>query len=332
MILGSFKNHSGNTRIAVKIDEQLVDLTAAFEKYLVEESGVSRQFAVEAANTRMPPSMLDLIRREEEGQADLDTVYSYIGSIMNKGVALFSPSADKLNYGLQEVKLLTPIPQIYRIFNIGVNCEAFVKMMGAEPPEAGYACMFKKPPRSVIGPEDEIQYPITGEDIESEVELGVIMGRKGKRISQANALDYVFGYTISHDLVVMDVLSKAHMGPGTEGLPAAYYITLSKSPDTFEPVGPYIVTKDEIPDPQNVNMELRVNGEVKLKANTKDMRVGVRRLIEFLSADMSFYPGDLISSGGMGTDEYSPHAFVQPGDVVEAELEHIGVLRNYVVA
>ena len=332
MKLGSFKNHSGNIRIGVKIDEQIADLTAAFEKYLVEEGSVDRQFAVEASNVRMPTSMLDLLRREEEGWADLNTVYSYICNIMKKGEVLFSPSGDKINYGLREVKLLTPIPQMYRIFNIGINCEAFVKMSGVTPPEEGYTCMFKKTPRCIMGPEDQIKYPVSGEDIESEAELGVIIGKKGTHISQADALDYVFGYVVSHDLVVMDVISKAHLGPGSEGLPAFYYVTLAKSPDTFQPIGPFIATKDEIPDCQNVDVELRVNGEPKIRGNTSDMRAPVRRLIEFLSADMTFYPGDLISSGGMGSEEYAPHAFVAPGDVVEAEIKNIGVLRNYVVA
>ena len=332
MKLGSFKNHSGDIRIGAKVDEQIADLTAAFEKYLVEEGGVNREFAEEASNTRMPTSMLDLLHREEEGWADLNTVYSYICNTMKKGEVLFSPSGGKINYGLKEVRLLTPIPQMYRIFNIGVNCEAFVKMSGAAPPEEGYTCMFKKTPRCIIGPEDEIKYPVSGEDIESETELGVIIGKKGRHISQADALDYVFGYVVSHDLVVMDVLSKAHLGPGREVLPGAYYITLSKCPDTFQPVGPFIATKDEIPDCQNVDVELRVNGEPKIRGNTRDMRAPVRRLIEFLSADMTFYPGDLISSGGMGTEEYSPHTFVAPGDVVEAEIKNIGILKNYVVA
>ncbi|MBN2186954.1 MAG: fumarylacetoacetate hydrolase family protein [Dehalococcoidia bacterium] len=332
MKLGSFRNHSGDTRIGVKLDEQLVDLTAAFEKYLVEECGVNRQFALEASDTRMPTSMLDLLRREEEGWADLSAVYSYIHNIMKKNQVLFSPSGDKINYGLKEVRLLTPIPQMYRIFNIGVNSDVFASMEKVTPPEKGYTCMFKKTRHCLIGPEDEVKWPISAKEVPAEIELGVIIGKTGKGISQADALDYVLGYVVSNDITAMDVLTKAHFGPGSEALPAAYYITLSKCPDTFEAVGPFIVTKDEIPDCQNINGEVRVNGEPKIKGNTKDMRVEVRRLIEFLSADMTFYPGDLISSGGMGTEEYPPHAFLKPGDVVEAELENIGILRNHVVA
>lgn len=332
MRLGSFKNHSGDVRIGVKIDEQLADLTAAFEKYLVEKGGVNRHFAVEASNTRMPTSMLDLLRREEEGWADLNTVYSYICNTMKKGEVLFSPSGDKITYGAKEVKLLTPIPQIYRIFDVGVNYEILGREENVPIPDEGCTSMFKKPPRCIIGPEDEIKWPPSAKEVLSELELGVIIGKKGKRISQADALDYVFGYVVSHDLAVMDILKNANWGMGSESLPAAYYIDSAKSPDTFQPVGPFIVTKDEIPDCQNINGEFRINGVPKTRGNTRDMRLTVKRLIEFLSADMTFYPGDLVSTGGMGSEEYSPLAFPHPGDVVEAELEHIDILRNYVVA
>jgi len=332
MRLGSFKDHSGNIRIGVKIDEQIADLTAAFEKYLVEEGGVSRQSAGEAAKTRMPTSMLALLRREEEGWADLNTVYSYIRNTMKKDKVLFSPSGDKINYGLKEVKLLTPIPQIYRIFDVGVNYEILGREESIPIPDKGCTSMFKKPPRCIIGHEDEIEWPLSAKEVLSELELGVIVGKKGKRISKADALDYVFGYVVSHDLAVMDVLKNANWGMGSESLPGAYYIDSAKSPDTFQPVGPFIVTKDEIPDCQNLNGELRINGVPKTRGNTRDMRLTVAELIQFLSADMTFYAGDLLSTGGMGSEEYSPLAFPHPGDVVEAEVERIGVLRNYVVA
>jgi len=162
MRLGSFKNHSGHVRIGVKIDEQMADLTAAFEKYLVEEGGIGRQFAKEAANHRMPASMLDLLRREEEGWADLSTVYSYIRNTMKKDKVLFSPSGDKINYGLKEVKLLTPIPQIYRIFDVGVNYEILGREENVPIPDEGCTSMFKKPPRCIIGHEDEIVRISTG--------------------------------------------------------------------------------------------------------------------------------------------------------------------------
>jgi 2-keto-4-pentenoate hydratase/2-oxohepta-3-ene-1,7-dioic acid hydratase in catechol pathway len=329
MKLASFRAHNGEVRIGLKMGEKLADLTAGFEKYLVEEKGVLHQSAIEAASTRMPTSMLALIEREEEGQADLKEAGVYLDKVAKGGEAIFAPSGARITYGLGEVKLLKPMPELRRCFNIGVNYPVFQKMMGVDGPEENKTCMFMVTPESTIGPEDIIQWPQSAEEVCAELELGVIIGRTAKRISQADALDYVFGYTIVNDVTGMDIIAKG-MGTGREGLPGAYYITRAKTFDTFQPVGPYIALKDEIPEPQNVSGELRVNGEPKTKGNTKDMRCSVRRLIEYLSEDITFYPGDLISSGGMGTEDFMPHGFVKPGDVVEAELDGIGVLKNYV--
>ena len=132
-------------------------------------------------------------------------------------------------------------------------------------------------------------------------------------------------------LALLDVLTRAQWGPGDEGLPAQYYMDLCKTPDTFQPVGPYIVTRDEIPDCQALSMELRANGKPIIRGSTRDMRVPIKRQIEFLSADMTFYPGDLIVSGAMGSEEYPPIAHLAIGDELEAEVEGVGVLKNRVV-
>ena len=329
MKIASFRNHEGETRIGFKLGDRLADLTAAFEKYLVEERGVLSQSAIEAANVRMPTSMLALIQREEEGQADLKDVGAYLDKAVRGKEVMYAPSGAKITYGLEEIKLLKPVPQLRRCFNVGINYPAFEKIMGVIGPEENKTCMFMVTAESTIGPEDMVQWPQSAEEVCTELELGVIIGKTGKRISQTNALDHVFGYTIVNDLTGMDIIAKG-LGTGREGLPGAYYITRAKTFDTFQTVGPYIALKDEIPDPQNVAGELRVNGELKTRGDTKDMRCSVRRLLEYLSEDITFYPGDLLASGGMGTEEFSPHAFVKPGDVIEAEIGKIGVLRNYV--
>lgn len=328
MKLVSFKNHEGETRIGTVIDDTLVDLTAAFEKYLVEERGVLPQSAREAANVRMPTSMLALIQREEEGQAALKDIDTYLNRVAKGDKVIYAPNGAKITYGLQEVRLLKPLlPK--RCFNIGINYPAFEEMMGVIPPEENKTCMFMVTPESTIGPEDVIEWPRSAEEVCTELELGVVIGKTGKGISQANALDYVFGYTIVNDITGIDLITKG-LGRGREGLPGFYYVTRAKTFDTFQPIGPYIVLKDEITDPQNVAGELRVNGEPKIRGNTRDMRCSVRRLLEYLSEDITFYPGDLLSSGGMGTEDFEPHGFVKRGDVIEAELDKIGILKNHV--
>jgi len=328
MKLASFKNHQAEARIGVVMNDSIADLTAAFEKYLVDKRGVLPDRATETANIRMPTSILALIEREYEGQADLKNVGTYLEELVQGDEVIYAPGGSRITYSLPEIRLLKPF-QPKRCFNIGVNYPAFIKIMGVIPPEENKTCMFMVTPEATIGPEDAVQWPQSAEEVCTELELGVIFGRTGKRLSQDNALDYVFGYTIVNDITGMDIIAKG-LGTGREGLPGAYYITRAKTFDTFQPIGPFIVLKDEIPDPQNVTGELRINGEPKIRGNTKDMRCSVRRLIEYLSEDITFYPGDLLSSGGMGTADFEPHGFVKRGDIIDAELENIGVLRNYV--
>jgi 2-keto-4-pentenoate hydratase/2-oxohepta-3-ene-1,7-dioic acid hydratase in catechol pathway len=331
MKVASFTNHAGELRIGVRLDEQLADLTAALEKYLVDEAGTDPQCAIEVAGERMPTSMLDLIKREEEGQADLQLTVAYVKRIAKGGKVLFSPAGDKITYGLDEVTLLTPVPQMYsRVFNMEYNYPAYEKVWGVIPPDDGKTAMFMMDPETITGPGADIKWPKTATEITSAVELGVIIGKQGKRIPQHKALDYVFGYTTVNDITGISILKG--MGPDRVCFPQAFYFTRAMIMDTFQPVGPFIALKDEIPNPQDVEAELRVNGKVVSKGNTRDMRCSVARLIEFLSQDITLEAGDLISTGAIGTLEYLPEAPVKVGDVIEAEIGKVGVLRNSVVA
>jgi len=328
MKLASFRNHDGEIRIGLKMGDRLADLTAAFEKYLVEEKGVLPQSALETANVRMPTSMLALIQREDEGQADLEDVDTYLNKAAIVGGCMYAPSGAKITYGLEEVKLLKPL-QPRRCFNMGHNYPAYAKMGGLVFPYEGTVASFMVASESTIGPEDIIEWPLSAKEVCLELELGVIIGKTGKRISQANALDHIFGYTVVNDVTGWDIFAKG-IGKGREGLPGFYYVVMSKSIDSFQPVGPYIVLKDEIPDPQNIAGELRINGVPQIKGNTKEMRLSVARILEYHTQDITFYSGDVIATGGMGSEGVEPHAFVKPGDITEAELDKIGVLRNYI--
>ncbi|GAI44097.1 unnamed protein product [marine sediment metagenome] len=212
---------------------------------------------------------------------------------------------------------------------MGHNYPSYAKMGNLVFPYEGTVASFMVTPESTIGPEDIIEWPLSAKEVCLELELGVIIGKTGKRISQANALNHVFGYTVVNDVTGWDIFAKG-VGKGREGLPGFYYVIMSKSIDTFQPIGPYIVLKDEIPDPQNISGELRVNGEPQIKGNTREMRLTVAGILEYHTQDITFYPGDVIATGGMASEGVSAHAFVKSGDVAEAELDKIGVLRNYV--
>ncbi|MFW6103309.1 MAG: fumarylacetoacetate hydrolase family protein [Chloroflexota bacterium] len=332
MRITSFRNHSGELRTAAWHRGRLLDLGAAFERFLVETGGCDPVTAAQIAEERMPGSMLTLIHRGAEGQADLRLLEEHVRSTQEAhGITSYSPSGRRITYGEDEVLLLTPVPQMYGcVFNMEYNYDSYRLVHDTVAPDDGKTAMFIMNPETVIGPGDSIRWPNTATEVTSAVELGVIIGRHGKRIPRAEAMDYVFGYTIVNDLTGISLYRG--IGPGHLCFPRGFYFSRAMVMDTFEPVGPCIALKHGIGDPQELEAELRVNGRVVSRGNTKDMRCSIARLIEFLSEDITLKPGDLISTGAIGTFEYPPEASVAVGDVIEAEIEHIGVLRNQVVA
>jgi 2-keto-4-pentenoate hydratase/2-oxohepta-3-ene-1,7-dioic acid hydratase in catechol pathway len=309
---------------------RVADLRAAYERLLVEEDRLSVQEAGEAARAEIPDAMIDLIRRGEAGVACVRRAAAFLEG-MDEGAldAARSPSGDRIAYGSGEATLRKPL-EAYRTLNIGANYDAYLAMMKFVEPYPGTAEAFWKLPQCLIGPEEGILWPASSKQITCEMELGVIVGKEGKRIPQAQALDHVYGYTVVNDVTAID-LFKRGLGEGREGLPGFYYLSIAKSMDTFEPIGPCITLREAVPDPQGLAGEFRVNGEMRVRGHTSDMRLGVAALIEYLSQDITLYPGDLIATGAMATAAYAPQVQVRVGDTVEMEFERIGVLRNHVV-
>ena len=203
------------------------------------------------------------------------------------------------------------------VFCLGQNYAAHAAESGSPPPTS--PIYFTKPPTTVIGPGDAIPYPqgLTAR-LDWEVELGVIIGRGGRDIPEAGALEHVFGYTIFNDVSARDLQYRTSQW------------FKGKSLDGSSPMGPVIVTPDEIPDPQRLRLQLSVNGIGKQDSNTNDMIFSVARILADLSAGMTLEPGDCISTGtpqGVG-DGRKPPEYLRPGDVMEAEVERIGLLRN----
>ena len=176
----------------------------------------------------------------------------------------------------------------------------------------------------MTGPYDDIVIdPAVSRQIDWEVELGVVLGRRGLNVKPADAMRHVFGYTVINDVSARDIQN---------GWGGQYF--KGKSLDRSSPVGPWVVTADEIPNPQQLRLRLRVNGEVKQDGNTADMIYPVADLIAWLSIGMSLVPGNLIASGtpdGVGFAR-TPPEFLKPGDTMESEVEGIGSLRNRIVA
>jgi 2-keto-4-pentenoate hydratase/2-oxohepta-3-ene-1,7-dioic acid hydratase in catechol pathway len=208
-----------------------------------------------------------------------------------------------------------------KVVAIGLNYLDHIRESGLERP--AQPLIFAKFPSSVVGPDEEIRLPLAiTERVDWEVELAVVIGRRARDVAPDEALAYVFGYTVANDVSARDL----QFGDGQ-------WIR-GKSLDTFCPLGPVVVTADEIPDPQALHLECRVNGEVMQDASTDLMVFGVAELISHCSRNFTLEPGDVLLTGTpWGCGEFmDPKRSLAPGDVVECEIDGIGILRNPVAA
>jgi 2-keto-4-pentenoate hydratase/2-oxohepta-3-ene-1,7-dioic acid hydratase in catechol pathway len=246
--------------------------------------------------------------------------------VIQRGAGWTSPGP---SLSLADVRLLAPIVPKRNVFCVGWNyAEHFAEGTEFRPASAPqeipeHPAFFSKNPFAIVGPDAPVRHPAPISDqLDYEVELAVVIGRQGRDVPERDALDLVFGYTIANDVSVRDVQRTWHGGQWFKG----------KNFDTHLPLGPWIVTTDEIPDPQALRITTRVNGVTKQDSNTKHMVFPVARIVAELSAGLTLRPGDVIITGtpegvGMGR---KPPEWLRPGDVMELEVEHIGVLRNVI--
>ena len=207
-----------------------------------------------------------------------------------------------------------------KFIGIGLNYSAHAKETDANAPKE--PIVFFKANSSICGPNDNVYLPEGSLKSDWEVELGVIIGKQAKNISKEKSMDHIFGYCIVNDISEREYQLERSSGQWDKG----------KAFDTFGPIGPYIVTKDEIKDIQNLNLELRLNGKIMQKGNTKDMIFGVTHLVSYLSYFMTLKPGDIITTGtppgvGMGKN---PQIFLKPGDVMELKVDGLGSQKQKV--
>jgi len=184
-------------------------------------------------------------------------------------------------------------------------------------PEELLENIFLKPPSAIAGPEDNIIIPKNAETIFPELELCVVIGQKARHLSKAEAMDAVFGYTIMQDVTARGFGRSKNMS-GTR--------SIRKGFETFAPIGPWIVTRDEIPDPHNLWMKLWINGELKQSAKTDAMINDIATQISFLSQVTTLYPGDLITTGNPDSPEFQEK--LKPGDILRSEIEGIGAMNQ----
>jgi 2-keto-4-pentenoate hydratase/2-oxohepta-3-ene-1,7-dioic acid hydratase in catechol pathway len=257
--------------------------------------------------------VLDIIERGDEGFARLNALVERY-----RAGDLEFEIYDRFVYPVDSVHFLPPVYPS-KIVAIGRNYIDHAIEGGSEPPAA--PLIFNKLPNSLSSHNAPIMLPEISSQVDYEAELAVVIGRRAKRVSEAEALDYVFGYTLINDVSARDL----QFGDGQW--------VRGKSLDGFAPLGPFITTRDEIADVQALNIEGRLNAQVMQSSNTSKMIFGVAYLVSYISQGITLEPGDVIATGtpeGVGIFR-EPPVLLKPGDVFEVTIEKLGTLRNPVV-
>ena len=239
-----------------------------------------------------------------------------------------------LNIPLEGATLLPPIPNPKLILSVGLNYWKHLEEMDGTPTPKNPAA-FIKSRDTLLGSGKTVTKPEQCSDmIDYEGELCVVIGKECHNIEIHEAMDYVAGYTIANDISARDWVNEVFSSKDTFGAVHAWERNINgKQLPGFTPCGPFIVSKDEITDPQNLQLETRLNGQIMQSTNTSDMIFSVEEIIAYYSKWYRFNPGDIITTGtpagvGFGRD---PQIFLKSGDVIEVEIEKIGVLRNNIL-
>jgi len=260
-----------------------------------------------------------------------------VKQILEKGpdclrrIAELAASADSFTPS-DQVKLLAPVTRPNKVLALAGNYSEHLKEAGLalalsdSPRRTTVPRPFIMPSTVVIGPDEEIPWPDYSEQIDYEIELAVVIGRKAKNVSPDNALDYVAGYTIANDVSARSVTFR--QGRAQRPWDEFYDWLNGKWSDGFCPMGPYLLTADEIEDVQNLALQLTVNGRVRQKAGTSQMIYSVADIVSFLSHIMTLEPADVIATGTPSGVAMATGDFLQPGDVIECTIEKLGTLKN----
>jgi 2-keto-4-pentenoate hydratase/2-oxohepta-3-ene-1,7-dioic acid hydratase in catechol pathway len=261
---------------------------------------------VKAADPEAPASVRELLELGADYQRRLSAA-------LLRGVVRHDPA---------RARLLAPVPDPRKIICIGLNYRDHAAESGVPAPSE--PVLFSKYPTALIGHNEAIVLPEVSQQVDYEAELVVVIGRGGRHITRARAMEHAGGYSLGHDVSARDwQLNK----PGKQWM-------AGKTFDTFAPVGPALVTPDEVPDPHRLGIRLRLNGQTMQDSSTSQLIFRVDELISYVSQIMTLEPGDLIFTGtppGVGMAR-KPPVWLKPGDEVEIEIDRLGTLSNRVVA
>lgn len=301
---------SHGLRPAVLIDDEILDIDAAQ--------------SLLAPDVAAPQSLLEIFQLGNEGH---DLVRNLLRAVGPKAAQLRSAGVLK---PYASAKLAAPLPNPGMVLSIGANYHEHLKEMNTPAP-ATPMCFYKSV-ASIVGSGDKIIPPKSNPDmLDWEGEFSVVIGTACHDVSEGEALKHVGGYTIVNDVSARDWVAPALQAQGMINTIVAWeHNILGKLYPTFCPMGPVIVTSDEIPDPHNLNLVTRLNGQVVQSTNTSDLVFNVAQIISYYSRFLTFRPGDVITTGSPSGVGYGrkPQLFMKSGDVIEVEVQNIGILRN----
>lgn len=335
--LVTFKVHTED-RLGAFYEDGILDLNSAYAVYLKKVEGRENSGAL--ADAIVPSCMKAFLAGGEESMDAVKKTMEFMSG-MEDAVGL---QGEKLVLGREQIRLRAPVPNPGKLYCVAVNFydhgterikdpEARkVEIERLKALRLNVPVVFQKPPALVVGPEDPVVKPKNSDRLDYECELGVVIGKRGKYISQEKAYDYIGGYTVFIDMSFRD-----------QGYPQDVDFrmfkmninwTKGKGMDNAAPMGPCLVTRDEIPDPYDPPVKLitRVNGQTRQDGDLSTMIIGIPRLIEYLSNGTTLEPGDIIATGTVaGVARSWPDGFLEIGDMLECEIPQIGVLKHKVV-
>lgn len=295
---------TGETRIGIKTEEEtIVDIQKAYEELLISE-GVQR--AKELAMATIPTNTTDFIAGGERSL-----------TAAKEGVRFVKERKDSSAiYKADEVTLGAPVPRPGKIICVGHNYREHILEMKREIPT--HPVIFAKFDNAVNGPTDPVPLPEITEKLDYEAEFAFVIGKQAKQVAKEDALNYVFGYTVVNDITARDLQKRTLQW------------LQGKNLDGSLPMGPWLITKDEVPDPHSLEISCVVNGETRQQSNTRSLVFDVPTLVSFISEIMTLEPGDIVCTGtpgGVG-DAMEPKVYLKDGDVVEVRVDQIGQITN----
>lgn len=307
MKLVSF-SYDGNTRIGCIQDDKVIDLNFAYRALLESEGMIRADLIAEAF---IPADMVGFLQGGEKSYELAQKAIEFVNQ---------NPNASKCKVFNQvsDVKIEAPVLNPGKMICVGHNYREHIMEMGREIPP--FPVIFAKFANTVIGPQDDIPFFPISDQLDYEAEFAFVIGKRARNVSQADALNYVAGYTIINDVTYRDIQRRTIQW------------LQGKTVEGSAPMGPWLITTDELKDPSGLEVVLTVNGEERQHTNTANLVFTVPYLVEFLSNLMTLEPGDVIltgTPGGVGVAR-NPQVFLKDGDVVRIEIDGVGALENRV--